>query len=192
MHLQQQSQQRHSASPAWYPPLCQANKDTLQKLQNRSLRIITGCTETTPIYHLHNETKILTVQQHLKMIGTQFFSLTLIPNHPNHHRQPPQRNKKMTPALLYSNIFNTIPPPPPTTNLTKHIYTTLTHRYLNSRQRNPILINTLPHKDNSDINSEMTLSQKILMTLAQLQLGHCHLLQSFKFKINRVPSPTCT
>src|SRR5215469_12530778 len=92
-------------SPVWYFPLSQANKDILQKLQNRSLRIITGCTATTPIYHLHNETKILTVKQHLEMIGTQFFSSTLNPNHPNHqllHRQPPQRNKKMTPALLYS------------------------------------------------------------------------------------------
>src|SRR5215469_14948136 len=105
------------ASPAWYSPLSQANKDIMQKLQNRSLRIITGCTATTPIYHLHNETKILTVKQHLEMIGTQFFSSTLNPNHPNHqllHRQPPQRNKKMTPTLLYSNIFKTLPPPPPT------------------------------------------------------------------------------
>src|SRR5215469_11107163 len=114
------------------------------------------------------------------MIGTQFFSSTLIPNHSNHqllHRQPPQRNKKMTPSLLYSKIFNTIPTPPPTTNLTKHIHTTLTHRYLNSRQRNPLLINTLPHNDDSDINtSETILKWKTRVTLSQLKSEHCLLL----------------
>src|SRR5215469_16155449 len=99
----------------------------------------------------------------------------------------------MTPALLYLNIFNTIPPPPPFTNLTKHIHTTLTHRYFNSRQRNPLLINTLIHKDDSDINtSETTLKRKTRVTLSQLRLEHFHLLQSYKFKINKVPSPTCT
>src|ERR1700755_3713229 len=41
----------NSASPAWYPATSPSNTEKLQKKQNTALRIIKGCTRTTPIQH---------------------------------------------------------------------------------------------------------------------------------------------
>jgi hypothetical protein len=55
------------ASPAWAPALSNTNIQKLQTLQNKALRIVTGCTQSTPIKHLHAVTKILPIKAHLDM-----------------------------------------------------------------------------------------------------------------------------
>ena len=57
------------ASPAWAPNLAITHHNTLQTIQN-ALGIITGCTQTTPTNHLHYETQVLTLQDHINMRGT--------------------------------------------------------------------------------------------------------------------------
>src|SRR5678815_5089013 len=59
------------ASPAWFPALSKFNSKKLQITQNTALRIITECTKTTPIQHLHDETYILHISTHLEMVGTK-------------------------------------------------------------------------------------------------------------------------
>ena len=46
------------AAPAWYPLMCQTRIDTLQRLQNRALRLILGVPRSTRIHDLHLEAKI--------------------------------------------------------------------------------------------------------------------------------------
>jgi len=103
------------ASPSWAPDLSDSNHKTLQTIQNNALRIITGCTQTTPTDHLHHETKILKVKDHLDMRGTQFLaSATQNPEHPchymRHHPQTP-RSIRHTPERYYNSILATIPNP---------------------------------------------------------------------------------
>ena len=43
----------------WAPELTQTHISTLKRIQNEALRIISGCTNTTPNQHLHAEMKVL-------------------------------------------------------------------------------------------------------------------------------------
>ena len=73
------------ASPAWAPNLTETHLNTLQTIQNRALKIITGCTKTTPTDHLHFETKVLKVKDHLDMRGTQTLAAaSTLTDHPLH------------------------------------------------------------------------------------------------------------
>merc|ERR1711888_329967 len=49
------------ASMAWSADLADTHSETLQRVQNSALRIATGCARSTPICHLHAETRVLPV-----------------------------------------------------------------------------------------------------------------------------------
>ena len=89
------------------------NHNTLQTIQNNALRIITGCTQTIPTNHLHYETQVLTLQDHVNMQGTQFLTAASAnPDHPCHYilaHQPTPRSIKTTSQALYTEFLNTIP-----------------------------------------------------------------------------------
>ena len=130
------------ASTAWYPTIRPTNREKLQVTQNSCLRTITGCTQTTNINHLHSETKILPINNHLDMIGTQYYVRATDPSHPSHHitlQQPPDRNKKTTPARYYTQLFQNIPPVPNNTTMIKHIHTQITKQAILNRPNNTIL-----------------------------------------------------
>ena len=54
----------------------------LQTIQNTALQIATGCTRDTNTQHLHDETKVLPIDAHLKLHATQLKQLTKIQTHP--------------------------------------------------------------------------------------------------------------
>ena len=60
------------ASPAWAPGLSKTHINTLHTTQNYALKMITGCTHTSPTDHIHHDTNILKFEDHLNMRGTQF------------------------------------------------------------------------------------------------------------------------
>ena len=101
------------ASPAWAPNLAITHHNTLQTIENNALRIITGCTQNTPTNHLHYETQVLALQDHINMRGTQFLAAPIAnPDHPCHYRlahQPTSCSIKTTPQALYTGLSNTIP-----------------------------------------------------------------------------------
>ena len=100
------------ASPAWAPNLAITHHNALQTIQNNALRIIAGCTQTTPTNHLHCETQVLTLQDHINMRGTQFLAAASAnPDHPCHYmleHQPTPCNIKTTPQALYTRLLNTL------------------------------------------------------------------------------------
>ena len=105
-------------SPAWAPNLAETHHNTLQTIQNKALKIITGCTATTPTDHIHQETKVLKVKDHLDMRGTQTLAAAITNNqHPlNYMAQHPHtpRNIKTTPNTRYhTQILSSLPPCPP-------------------------------------------------------------------------------
>ena len=55
------------ASPAWAPNLAITHHNALQTIQKNTLRIITGCTQTTLTNHLHYDTRVLTLQAKLSV-----------------------------------------------------------------------------------------------------------------------------
>ena len=56
------------AAPIRFP---NTSPSLIQKLQNSALRIATSCVKTTFIDHLHEETKMLPVKDHLSLIRSR-------------------------------------------------------------------------------------------------------------------------
>ena len=179
------------ASPAWAPVISNTQLNKLQTTQNTALRIILGCTNTTPIEHLHAETKILTVKQHLDMRGTQFLASATnntdspcyyLRNHPPTHRQI-----KNTPHRYYTRILNSLPQPTNTTQYKKHIHTHLTRQALNNLPNNKILDTPPPNIS----STETQLSRSERVHLSRLRCGHHPNLNSYKHRINNTLTDLC-
>ena len=114
------------ASPAWSSNLAPTHLNSLQKQQNKALRLITGCTNSTPIDHLHHESHTLKLKDHLKIQNTNFIASATAPQHPSAHLvNPPatHRQLKKTPGQTYTQLLNSLPPPPQT-KAKENTYTT--------------------------------------------------------------------
>jgi hypothetical protein len=184
------------AAPAWHPSLSVSNLTKLQTTQNQALRIITGCTLMTPIPHLHSETKVLPLDIHSNMIGTQFYAKISDPSHPAHHLTAPPsgpRNMKTTPAQKYIPLLQKYNPTS-TTDLnlhqipsTKSIHTVVVQEYLANQPPNKMLSVSPPALN----PSESTLPRKDRIILSQLRSGYSPLLRDYLNKINRSPTNSC-
>ena len=113
---------------------------------NTALLIATCCTRDTSTQHLHDKTKVLPIDIYLKLHATQLQQLTQRQTHPLHdlnaYSDPP-RNMKAT--IFHSNELTSIiisepdiKPQECRENL-KHIHTTITSQYLNSRKTTNLL-----------------------------------------------------
>ena len=60
------------------------NINKLQVMQNASLRTATGCTQDTIIQHMHDETLILPIHEHLQLHTSQYKQKTQHPLHSLH------------------------------------------------------------------------------------------------------------
>ena len=180
------------ASPAWAPNLTKTHLNTLQTIQNKALKTITGCTNTTPTDHLHHETKVLRIKDHLDMRGAQTLAAAYTNTaHPLHyiaeHPHTP-RNIKTTPKHLYhSQILSSLPPQPPDTSLQKHIHNHITHCSINRLKDN-----TLLHARPPDIHpSESSLPRKDRVHLARLRCGHHPALLSYQKRLDDRIADNC-
>jgi hypothetical protein len=72
------------ADPIWAPNTKKVHRDKLQIVKNKGLRIVTGCYKATSIDHVHSETQVLPVSNHLVLICTQFLAHAMRPAHPSH------------------------------------------------------------------------------------------------------------
>ena len=103
------------ASPAWCPDLSLTHMLALQRTQSAALRIATGCVRSTPIPHLHAETKVLPLKEHTDMRGVQFFAGATSDQHPcSHHHNPIGDKPELahhTCVMLLSPPLLSLPPP---------------------------------------------------------------------------------
>ena len=53
-------------------------------VQNRALRLITGCHNASAVDHLHSETNMLPVGDHLELLSAQYLASAKHPYHPSH------------------------------------------------------------------------------------------------------------
>ena len=93
-------------APIWYPIV----KNRLQCIQNRELRIVTGCHKMASWQHLHNEAKLLSVVEHCRMLSAQYLAMALQRIHPSFEaisRQAGPRDKK---ATVKSALHNDVSP----------------------------------------------------------------------------------
>ena len=72
------------ASSIWLPLASSTSINKLQVMQNATLRTATGCTQDTNIQHLHDETLILPIHEHLQLHASLYKQNTQHPSHPLH------------------------------------------------------------------------------------------------------------
>ena len=59
------------ASSIWSPLASSTSNNKVQVMQNAALRTATGCTQDTNLQHLHDDTLILSIHEHLQLNATQ-------------------------------------------------------------------------------------------------------------------------
>ena len=182
------------ASTVWSPVLAHPQTNKLQIIQNSALRMATGCTADTNITHLHDETKILPIDRHLRLHASQLRQTAQDPGHPLHKltTKPPQpRYMKQTTFDNKNNytinhdldpadaIIETIK------NNKKTIHTTIVQAHIENKPHNKILNRPAP-----DINpKETTLTRQTRRRLAQLRTDKSPLLMTYLHKIDEDNHP---
>ena len=161
------------ASPVWSPIVSDTNLQKLQRVQNEALRCATGHTKDTNIVHVHRETKVLPLKEHMHLLASQYRENARDPEHPMHEEiaaPDPDRQMKRT-ALQTSSttIVHSCDNYGETEKQRKRnkqiIHTSIVQTYLASQPDHPLLQAQPPeiHK------SEITLSRETRRRLAQLR-----------------------
>ena len=103
------------AGTIYAPIISDKQLTSLQVTQNQGLRIATGCTSDTNINHIHDETKILPIEKHLRLHSSQLRQKASHPDHPLHRLttqpQPPRLKKK---TIFNNNQYTINIDPDPT------------------------------------------------------------------------------
>jgi hypothetical protein len=186
------------ANTIWSPIASATNITKLQIVQNNALRTVTGCTKDTIEQHLHEETKVLPIKQHLILHASQLRQKAQLPNHPLNKLTNPSKTKRLLKQTIFNNAEYTLNHDVPTNsanteiiqNNMKLIHSEIVGNYLDKiRTKNKVLNDYAP-----EINkSELLLSRKARRRLAQLRTGKSPFLFSYLHKIDEsnYPSPIC-
>jgi hypothetical protein len=166
------------------------------------MRLILGCHKASSIVHLHTETKLLPVADHLAMLCTQFLASCLRSAHPSNVvvKLPPEPRKntlglhlKEMLSSCFSDVVSYhfhggITPESDYTKIKTEIHTAAISTYLNSAPPNVVL----GCKPSLDIHpSEQSLPRVYQTTNPQLRSGKCNRLQSYKFYIKTADDDEC-
>lgn len=187
-------------TPIWTPYLCKTAWNTLQVGQNNALRTITGCVKKSSITHLHDEVKMLPVQEHSNLLAKQFLLRSqktdtwgnvslenLNTTRPRGYR--PMRNTLQTEfgdEISHLTHNQPIDDSSYKRNL-KQLHTAAVRSYNTSKAVNPILGERAPDID----RSERDLPRKTRVQLAQLRSGHSIFLNSYKRDIGLTADASC-
>jgi hypothetical protein len=177
------------ASTIWSSTASKTNINKLQTIQNIALRTATGCTADSNTQHLHDETLVLPIKNHLQLQASQLRQKSQKPSHPLHNllqQQNPKRQIKNSIFQANNTYIHTIATDPTTVttenikqNL-KTIHTSIVQKYMTDRHPNKIL-----NKEPPTINkSEESLSRKTRRILAQIRTNKSPLLFTYKHKID--------
>ncbi|KAI5754577.1 hypothetical protein M8J77_009666 [Diaphorina citri] len=182
------------AAPIWTPQLSQTNWSKLQRCQNSSLRIATGCHLMSGIDHLHTETLVLPAKIHNKMLSEQYLAMCHLPNHPCYQiiqQEPPPRDIRHTVQSSYlCNIQNLLPQP---------VNSSLLKSSLLYIHTNTVTNCTASYKPNRVLGThpppislaEKQLPRETRAKLAQLRSGFSKLLNSYLSRVDPVVRDEC-
>ena len=97
------------AAPVWSINASETNIGKIQRAQNEALRIITGSHKMSSIDHIHSETKMLQVEDHLNLLSAQYLVQCLDTENVCHHitkMDLPPREMKETIFIRQSSSDN--------------------------------------------------------------------------------------
>ena len=172
-------------APIWSPVISDSNWKKVQTTQNQALRIATGNVKMANQDHLHQETKVLPVKEHTKLISEQFLLNSYLPGHPGNiqiGKVIPNRDKKPTIQFYRNSVDNLIP----ITNKKdlkkkqKILHTKAVTYTIDSYIPNKVLDQKPPAVSKKEEN----LSRNSRVLLSQLRSGYSRMLNSYLHRIN--------
>ena len=181
------------AAPIWYPYTSPTNISKLQRVQNAAARIATGSVKLSAESHLHAETMMLPIQDHLSLLSCQHLVTCLQPDHPSYPTvtaDPGPRDMKKTlqrrfgPQVLRFFVDGAVQDAKVARSIlhTEHVDAALRARPLNR------VLNLQP----PDIaEEELSLPRQYRTTLSQLRSGHCSALNTYRHRIGITHTDTC-
>ena len=181
------------AAPIWFPNISHSSTTRLQTIQNSALRIATGCVKMTPIDHLHTESKVLKVDEHLKLLCSQYLATCLQPSHvsfPIVTADPGPRRMKQSLRTGFSDQVNDLLVDGCIRDIKlarSTIHTRAVQDAIGSRRLNGVLSLAAPDVDHAEVD----LPRVARTTLAQLRSGYCSALNTFQHRINQAPDTIC-
>ena len=183
------------APAIWFPNASPSNIKALQTIQNSALRIATGCVKMSSISHLHAETKVLPVKEHLSLLCSQELAKSLQPSHPSFNTVTSPSGPRNMKQTLQSKFLPTVAPylvdgslPPQNYRSTiKSLHTEAVAAALAAADPNPLLQARPPIAE-----EEISLPRHYRTTLAQLRSGCCSSLAAYRVRIGRTEDPLCT
>ena len=183
------------ASPIWFPNASPSAIAKLQLVQNHALRTATGCVRMTSIAHLHAESLVLPVHDHLSLLSSQFLARTLVPSHPSHHitsaSSGPRTIKHTLQSRFHSSVapflINNSLPSDSYRDTINSLHTSAVAATLAARPVNRVLSAVAP----PIAEEERSLPRPYRSALSQLRSGFCPALNSYWKKIDRERDDRC-
>ena len=183
------------AAAVWVPNTSPSSIALIQRIQNRALRIATGCHAASKVSHLHQEAQFAFVGDHLNMLCTQFLASCSLDSHPSNavvslpsgpramkHTLQSRFRPLLEPHLVNGSIDHTN-----YRNVLQSIHTHSAANTISSLDPNPVLGTTPPPIS----PSERRLTRIQRTTLAQLHSGHCKYLGDYQALTGRSFSAIC-
>ena len=185
------------AAPVVFPNFSSTSIEKLQKVQNKCLRLITGCHFNSAIDHLHSETQILPVREHLKLLSSQYLVRALNPNHPSHPHvvEPPLPSQRQMKETLRSKCWSAVEDilqdgiirPEKVKEAMKSIHIQIVSDTVDAFNPNRVL-GTIPPLIHP---SESSLPRTTRTVLAQLRSGFCARLNDYRHRIGGTDTDLC-
>ena len=182
------------AATIWTPSICETNWTKLAVPENQGLKIAIGCLKMAHTDHIHQETLVLPLRKHCRMLCKQFLAQCHLPGHPGakHLNRPPDaRNMKSTVLEYLPEVANFFHESPVSESTYKSAITSLhtnsVQEAISSYLPNKVL-NTNPPKINPE---EKKLHRKMRSLLSQLRSGFSRRLNHYMHIIDETIPDTC-
>jgi len=178
------------AAPVWAPIISKTSWNDLQKVQNQALRVATGCYLKSNVDHLHQETKVLPLQEHSTMITKQFLAASFLPAHPGYKhldKPPPARSRRPCSRMHKDEVSSKYQAGMSYKQTIKSIHTDTVQQCLDKYKPNKVL-NSKPPEINKE---ELTLSRRERAELARLRSGYSQRLNSYNSIIDNKVQNRC-
>ena len=184
------------AAPIWTPSLCETMWNKMQVVQNKALRIATGCHTMASSAHLHQECNMLPVKDHCILITKQYLAACHLPGHPGQKQltRPPERRKKKLTLLEYkADVARHIDDSDIDMDEDKYkeilkiIHTEEVTATIQRQDPNRVLGESPP----SISKTELMLNRRARSRLSQLRSGFSYLLNSYRHRLDDSVPDTC-
>ena len=98
------------AAPVWSINTSESNIGKIQGVQNEALMIITGSHKMSSIGHIHSETKMLQVEDHMNLLSVQYLVQCLDTENVCHHITKMDLQRREMKETIFSRHYQTVLP----------------------------------------------------------------------------------